>query len=153
MNIQLYLQNPQHYKHIPCENDFISWCKIALDRGQVPLPDSIEILIRIVNKEESAQLNEQFRHKRGPTNILSFSYDHNVDDDPYELGDLVICADVVEEEAQTQQKKSRDHWAHLTIHGILHLLGYDHIEPNDAEQMEGLEITILQQLNIANPYE
>ena len=113
-----------------------------------------EIVIRIVDNQESAELNEQYRHKKGPTNILSFPFEMP-DIDGIELnllGDLVICAPVLEREAVEQHKKLHDHWAHIVVHGVLHLLGYDHLDDNDAEAMEQQEIAILKTLNIDNPY-
>lgn len=123
-----------------------------IDSALHDYPDNTEIVVRIVDELESAQLNQQYRHKSGPTNILSFPADLPDGIDLDLLGDLVICAPVVEQEALTQHKNSLDHWAHIIIHGTLHLLGYDHIDDGDAEIMEAKEINILQQLNINNPY-
>ncbi|MDD5273667.1 MAG: rRNA maturation RNase YbeY [Methylovulum sp.] len=117
-------------------------------------PQDTETVIRIVGSEESAELNSYYRHKQGPTNILSFPFEAP-DIDGFEsplLGDLVICAPVLAAEALEQGKPLLDHWAHIVIHGLLHLLGYDHIDDADAEEMEGKEIGFLQQLNIRNPY-
>lgn len=111
-----------------------------------------EIVVRIVDEQESAQLNQQYRHKQGATNILSFPADIPEGIGLSLLGDLVVCAPVVEKEAMTQQKPLLDHWAHIIVHGVLHLLGYDHIDDADAEIMEDKEINILQTLNINNPY-
>lgn len=111
-----------------------------------------EIVVRIVDVHESAQLNKQYRHKPGPTNILSFPADIPEGIGLNLLGDLVVCAPVVEREALEQQKLLTHHWAHIIVHGVLHLLGYDHIEDDEAELMENREINILQQLNINNPY-
>ncbi len=111
-----------------------------------------EIVVRIVDEQESAELNEQYRHKQGPTNILSFLADLPDEVDLDLLGDLVICAPVLEKEAQEQNKLLAHHWAHIIVHGVLHLLGYDHIDDNDAELMENKEIAILNKLNINNPY-
>jgi probable rRNA maturation factor len=111
-----------------------------------------EIVVRIVDVHESAQLNKQYRHKPGPTNILSFPIEVPEGIELNLLGDLVVCAPVVEREAIEQQKLLTHHWAHIIIHGVLHLLGYDHIEDAEAEVMESLEIKILQTLNISNPY-
>lgn len=111
-----------------------------------------EIVVRIVDVHESAQLNKQYRHKQGPTNILSFPVEVPEGLDLNLLGDLVVCAPVVEREALEQKKLLTHHWAHIIVHGVLHLLGYDHIDNNDAEVMENREINILQTLNISNPY-
>ena len=111
-----------------------------------------EIVVRIVDEQESAELNEQYRHKQGPTNILSFPVEVPEGIELNLLGDLVICAPVVEKEALEQNKILAHHWAHIIVHGVLHLLGYDHIDDDEAEQMESKEIAILNKLNINNPY-
>jgi len=115
-----------------------------------------ELTIRIVEAAESAALNERYRDKTGPTNVLSFPFDAPPGlpaDVVLPLGDLVICAEVVAREAQAQGKPLAHHWAHIVVHGVLHLLGYDHIDDAQAREMEALEIAILRQLNIDNPYE
>ncbi len=111
-----------------------------------------EIVVRIVDEQESADLNEQYRHKPGPTNILSFPVEVPEGIELNLLGDLVICAPVLEKEAREQHKSLTDHWAHIVVHGVLHLLGYDHLDDDEAELMENKEITILNKLNIKNPY-
>jgi probable rRNA maturation factor len=116
-----------------------------------------EITVRLVDAEESRELNHTYREKDKPTNVLSFPSDlpdfllEQMDVMP--LGDLVICVPVMAAEAIEQGKTEQAHWAHLTLHGTLHLLGYDHIEDADAEEMEALEVAALSQLGIANPYE
>lgn len=117
-----------------------------------------EIGIACVDKTYSQQLNAQYRQKDKPTNVLSFASEipaDIVDDlESYPLGDLVICIPVVLEEATTQNKTPLNHFTHLVVHGVLHLLGYDHeISEEDAEEMEGLEIEILAKLGIDNPYQ
>jgi probable rRNA maturation factor len=124
------------------------WVDTALaDYGQ-----DTEIVVRIVGEQESAELNEQYRHKSGPTNILSFPVDVPEGIELDLLGDLVICAPVVEKEALEQGKALERHWAHIIVHGVLHLLGYDHIDDDEAELMENKEIAILHKLHINNPY-
>jgi probable rRNA maturation factor len=123
-----------------------------VDAALVGFGCDTEIVVRIVDEQESAQLNEQYRHKKGPTNILSFPVEIPEGIELNLLGDLVVCAPVVEREALEQQIPLADHWAHIIVHGVLHLLGYDHIKDDEAEIMENKEIQILKQLNISNPY-
>ena len=108
--------------------------------------------VRIVEEAESAALNEAYRGKRGPTNVLSFAFEAppGLTDDY--LGDLVICAPVVMREAQAQGKSTRAHFAHLSVHGILHLAGYDHLNEADAREMESREVAILAALGFEDPY-
>lgn len=133
----------------PSEQQFQRWVDTVLSD---PEHDS-EVVIRLVDETESADLNQQYRHKSGPTNILSFPFEVPDGIEMDLLGDLVICAPLIAQEARQQQKVLEHHWAHITIHGILHLLGYDHIEDSEAEEMEALEIKFLNLLNIANPYQ
>ena len=135
--------------HIPDTHVFSGWLKPVAEHLNV----SGEVCIKIISSEESQMLNKTYRQKDKPTNVLSFPADLPDFVDSPELGDLAICADVVNAEAQQQGKDRQHHLAHLCIHGVLHLLGYDHIETDQAEQMEQLEIEILAQLSIANPYE
>jgi probable rRNA maturation factor len=117
-----------------------------------------EVVVRLVGEQESAELNEAYRQKKGPTNVLSFPFerpeglpvDALLNDT---LGDLVICAPVVLSEAADQGKTPLTHWAHMVIHGCLHLQGYDHVNAKDAQVMETLEIKLLEQIGISNPYE
>jgi probable rRNA maturation factor len=106
----------------------------------------------VVDEAESATLNAQYRGKQGPTNVLSFGFDSPPGVDVPLLGDLVICAPVVVREALEQGKPGQAHWAHMTIHGVLHLLGYDHQTPEQAQIMEALEIAALADLGYADPY-
>ena len=132
----------------PNEQQFQAWVDAVLTESD---QDS-EIVIRLVDAEESAALNQQYRHKAGPTNILSFPFEAPPEVEMDLLGDLVVCVPVIAREAEQQHKALLQHWAHITVHGVLHLIGYDHIEDADAEEMEALEIQILSRLNIANPY-
>jgi probable rRNA maturation factor len=111
------------------------------------------VTIRIVDEVESNDLNLTYRGKDKPTNVLSFPFEcpPGVEDFPL-LGDLIICRQVVEQEASEQQKTLESHWAHMVIHGSLHLLGYDHIEDDEAEEMEALEKEFMHTLNFPDPY-
>ena len=113
--------------------------------------DNLELIIRIVDEQESAQLNHRYREKTGPTNVLSFPFDAVVPEPLPILGDLVICAPVVAREATQQHKSINAHWAHMIIHGVLHLLGYDHSDEKDSEIMESLETEILLSLDFPAP--
>lgn len=112
-----------------------------------------EVCIRIVDKIESAKLNNKFRSKNAATNVLSFPIDTPVGE-PYNLlGDIVMCGFVIAQEAKEQGKNIKHHWTHLFIHSVLHLLGFDHQHDDDAQIMEEIEVAILQELKIENPYE
>lgn len=134
---------------VPEQALFQKWAEAAL---QEDVTEDCELSIRLVEVEESAELNNTYRGKTGPTNVLSFPFDSPIPMEPKLLGDLVICVPVVEKEALEQAKELEHHWAHLVVHGCLHLLGYDHIEDDQAEEMEAFEIEILQILTIDNPY-
>jgi probable rRNA maturation factor len=139
--------------HIPKKAQFLKWINIVLDELDFKLAhENSEITVRIVDEKESAFLNKKYRGRSNPTNVLSFPVVTPNVVDFVLLGDLAICASIVEKEALFQNKKIIDHWAHLTIHGVLHLLGYDHEKGKDAKIMEDLEIKILHKLGIANPY-
>jgi probable rRNA maturation factor len=145
----LDIQIATECRNVPGQEQFQCWMDTVLtDQNQ-----HSEIVVRLVDKAESAELNQQYRHKPGPTNILSFPFEAPAGIETDLLGDLVICAPLIAEEALDQQKEAADHWAHITIHGILHLLGYDHIDEVEAEEMEALEIKLLNMLHIANPYQ
>ncbi len=146
---------------VPAQKELELWIKTSLiisaESRQEKLKNEYELTIRIVDKKEIQNLNNNYRHKNQATNVLSFPYEGFDFDVPEELqlpllGDLVICHEVVLEEAQQQGKTIDEHWAHMVVHGILHLQGYDHINDHEAEQMEALEVNILKQLNFPNPY-
>lgn len=115
--------------------------------------DSTELTLRIVDEAEMRQLNHQYRGRDSSTNVLAFPAQLPHELELPLLGDIVICAPVVEREAQRQGKPGQAHWAHMVVHGSLHLLGYDHVEAAAAEAMEQLETTILGSMQIAPPYE
>lgn len=112
-----------------------------------------EITIRFVGEDESHQLNEAYRGKSSPTNVLSFPFECPPGIELNLLGDLVICVPVIIKEAQEQSKALMNHYAHMIVHGLLHLLGYDHITDEEADVMEALEVVILEQLGIDDPYQ
>jgi probable rRNA maturation factor len=132
---------------IPKQVDFDHWLGVCF--GEEPRKS---IVIRIVDRDESAALNQQYRDKSEPTNILSFPYEVPPGIFNDHLGDLVVCASLVRDEASVQNKPVMSHWAHLLIHGVLHLQGLNHIEPKEARQMELKEIALLSWLGISNPY-
>lgn len=151
MTYNIDLQITVENCYIPSRIKLEQWVTETL----LPYKKEAEVCIRVVDETESAFLNETYRKKTGPTNILSFPSEIP-DDIPLKqsfLGDLVICAAVLENEAQQQNKSLEAHWAHIVIHGLLHLLGYDHVEEKQAEVMEGLEIQVLKILGYPNPYE
>jgi probable rRNA maturation factor len=118
----------------------------------------IELCIRLVDHSEMQQLNHEFRDQNKPTNVLAFPFDtppltHLWQPETQLLGDIIICSPVVATEAVQQDKRVEHHWAHLTLHGFLHLLGYDHMDDADADLMEALEIQLLASMNIPNPYQ
>lgn len=149
MNIELDIQIAVQNSDLPSKEQFYQWVSAVL----TPYNKPYELTIRIVEQTESQQLNHQYRHKDKPTNVLSFPFEVPEGIDLNLLGDLVVCADIVEQEAQQQHKTSIAHWAHMITHGCLHLLGYDHISESEANEMEALEIKILAQQGYENPYE
>lgn len=134
---------------LPTEEQIRDWVSAALE-GRLA---EAEITVRIVDEVESEQLNVQYRHKSGPTNVLSFPFESDVPVEIPLLGDIVICAPVVVREAVEQHKEPLSHWAHILLHGTLHLLGFDHISDEDADTMERTEIQLMQKLGFSNPYE
>lgn len=134
--------------NLPSAEKFQQWVTAAL-ANQL---DEGEVCIRIVSSEESQTLNRTYRGKDKPTNVLSFPFEVPEGVPLHLLGDLIICADVVATEAQEQKKPLFDHWTHMVIHGCLHLIGFDHINDAEAEEMEDLERKILANLGINDPY-
>ena len=135
-------------ENTPTASEIKAWVKSTLKDFR----KNSELTVRIVDLEEATELNERWRNTRGPTNVLSFPCDDDYDQLPELLGDVVICAPVVKKEAALQKKKLNAHWAHMVVHGTLHLLGFDHIKKQDAEKMEAREISIMEKLGFNNPY-
>ena len=132
----------------PADAELRVWLSEAL--GEIT--KDAELSVRIVDEEEGRQLNRDFRGKDYATNVLSFRADKLPQLSPQPLGDLVICAPIVAREAQDQGKPVNAHWAHLCVHGVLHLLGHDHEAEEQAQLMEGLEVEILARLGYQDPY-
>lgn len=140
---------------IPSANVIESWVTLAVAGAGRPLARETELSVRLVDREEIKLLNRNYRHKDEVTNVLSFpagEIDGLPADAVLALGDIVVCAAVVCDEAALQGKSIDDHWAHMLVHGTLHLLGYDHETDAEAAEMEGLEIRILTENGLTNPY-
>ena len=133
---------------LPAAKMIRQWAQAALDGVE----GRSELTVRIVDEAESAELNHTYRHVSGPTNVLSFPFEAPGPLRISLLGDVVICAPVVEREAREQGKPAEAHWAHMVVHGTLHLLGYDHQEEGDASRMESEERQILAALGFPDPY-
>ena len=136
---------------LPSLKQIESWVQSALDNAEFK-SESAELTVRIVDEHESQQLNNEYRGKNKPTNVLSFPFEVPPGVPCDLLGDLVVCLPVVENEALEQSKPVLGHWAHMLVHGTLHLLGFDHITDEEAEEMEKLEVVILKELGFADPY-
>lgn len=139
----------------PAEADIHDWVVRALQGAGTKLSGATEVAVRIVDSDEMQALNRDFRDKDQPTNVLSFSpaaQPATPGEALQNLGDIVLCAPVIAAEAGAQGKPPEHHWAHLIVHGMLHLLGYDHIKNDDAVEMEACEVRILSEHGIPDPY-
>jgi len=173
MDIQVADDLSESIEEPPPSSQLLAWAQAAWQGDQDAEP---ELSLRIVSAAESQQLNNDYRGKNNPTNVLSFpmqideelmshvgvskessadGFDHSLEDESLGnyLGDLAICAAIVESEALQQNKTRESHWAHMIVHGMLHLQGYDHIEDDEAEEMEQLETQIMQTLGFSDPYQ
>ncbi|PSV41353.1 rRNA maturation RNase YbeY [Photobacterium sp. GB-36] len=149
MAIYLDLQHAtESLDGLPTEAEFQQWLNTAV----IPFQADAEVTIRLVDEKESHALNLEYRGKDRPTNVLSFPFEAPPGMELELLGDLIICRQVVEKEAVEQNKPLKAHWAHMVVHGSLHLLGYDHIEDEEAEEMENLETEIMQNMGFVDPY-
>jgi len=150
MELELDLQDVSASGLVPAREDLARWVQAALAGRR----ERAELSLRVVDEAEGAELNRHYRGRAGPTNVLSFPFEPPPGVPELDLiGDLVVCAPVVEREAQQQGKPLAAHWAHLVIHGVLHLLGFDHQDPAEAAEMEALETHILGGLGFPPPYE
>lgn len=140
-SLSLSFQNVSANDNVPPRHQFLRWAKAALRVDT-------EVNIRIVDAEEGFSLNQTYRQRDYATNVLTFP----MFEEPYLMGDIIICAPVVAQEALDQHKALEAHYAHLTVHGILHLHGYDHLTDKQANLMESIEVTTLQKLGYPNPY-
>jgi probable rRNA maturation factor len=140
----ILIQQRTRTRNMPTPQLLRRWAGAVLSHEQV---DEAAMAICIVDRGAMAKLNATYRHKKGPTNVLSFPAGL-----PSLLGDIVICAGVVNQEAKEQGKSNPSHWAHMIVHGVLHLLGYDHEKKREAQKMEKLEIDIMKRLGFENPY-
>ncbi|WP_430459935.1 rRNA maturation RNase YbeY [Thalassolituus sp. LLYu03] len=154
MNLMLDVQIAEELEgfdtYLPSEEQLALWAERALE-GRTEFAEP-ELTIRLVAEEESHELNFEYRGKDKPTNVLSFPFEAPPEVPIELLGDLIICAQVVQQEAVEQGKTDEAHWAHMVVHGCLHLLGYDHINDDEAEVMESLERDILAKLGFPDPY-
>lgn len=149
--VNLFVDNASGELDVPSQKEFAQW--VTLAAAQKNQQGSINL--RLVDKTEIQALNKQFRQQDKPTNVLSFPFE------PFEgieviekiIGDIALCPEVIAEEAKEQHKELVAHWAHMSLHSVLHLLGYDHQNEVDAKTMEQLEINLLHQLGYENPYE
>lgn len=157
MQLFLDFQTATESAGLPRKSLLELWVKttlaLAAENSAQPLKNEYELTIRVVDKAEIQQLNLSYRQQDKPTNVLSFPFEAPPQVVLPLLGDLLICQAVVVDEAVQQQISLESHWAHMVVHGTLHLLDYDHLDDQQAEEMELLEIKVLQQLGYANPYE
>ena len=157
--IEIEVQNPFDFTSVPDNKELQSWVEASIQDDFNEAGEVLSMVVRFVDEEEGLSLNQTYRNKKSATNVLSFPFE--IPDIPelidesslaQHLGDLVLCEPVVVKEAQQQIKRLQQHWAHLLIHGTLHLQGFDHQNDTDATAMESLEVKILKNLGFDNPY-
>ena len=149
MRQRIHVQRESRVPRLPSERSLRGWARAALATGAT----AGELCLRVVDEDEMRALNARYRGRDYATNVLSFPAELPAGAPVALLGDIVLCAPVVEREACAQGKPGRAHWAHLVVHGTLHLLGHDHERPRDARRMESLEREILGAIGIPDPYE
>lgn len=148
--VSVIVQDAAGRPDTPNEKEIRGWANAAVEAGR-----DGEITVRIVTEEESADLNRRYRGREGATNVLAFPGDADypkLDDEPRPIGDIVVCADVLARECADLDGPVDAHWAHVVIHGTLHLMGYDHVEDRDAEVMEERERELLADFGFPDPY-
>ena len=152
MDVTIHVDRDQ--ADAPDDESFRIWVMSALSGGHSNRLEgnSAELSIQLVNSDQMTDFNTRYRDKHTDTNVLSFPVDADLQHRTGLLGDLILCDEVINREAAEQAKPRDHHWAHITIHGVLHLLGYDHVDSKSANVMEGIEINTLKKLGIANPY-
>jgi len=148
VRVEIDLQRATGVADLPEEDDFRRWAEMVLKGRR----KRTELTIRVVDEIESRNLNRTYRGQDKATNVLSFPFDAPAVAGSDLLGDLVICAPLVQREAELQGKHASAHWAHLVVHGLLHLLGLDHRTDQEAAEMESVEVTILSRLGFSDPY-
>ena len=149
MTSTIHIEDASGADEVPDPTTMRGWIEAALTHEK---REGAELSLRLVNEAEITALNSQFRNKSKPTNVLSFPAQLPAGVDIPLLGDIAVCAQIVAEEARDQHKSLPAHWAHILVHGTLHLLGYDHIDDADANEMETMETTIITQLGFPPPY-
>ena len=150
--LKMDLQRADRSSYTPGKHLMHRWAKATLETQDLEEPD-LELVLRVVDELESAELNDKYRGKANPTNVLSFPFSAVTPKPLPVLGDIIICGPVMEREASAENKNLEAHWAHIVIHGVLHLLGYDHKTPKQASSMERMEALILKKLKYPAPYQ
>ena len=153
MKLNIDIQVASSGESLPDASRIERWVRAVFEHKDLRHQHEAELSIRIVDADEGHQLNRQYRGKDKPTNVLSFPADLPEGIDLPLIGDIVVCAPVVAQEAQEQDKTLESHWAHMIVHGTLHLLGYDHVNESDAQVMETTESDIITSMNYPSPYE
>ena len=147
-HLQLDLSYAARAPWVPARGQFLRWT----DAAWAGRPEDALVSIRVVGLAGSRSLNRRYRHKDRATNVLSFAGPGRLPDHQWLLGELVLCAPVIASEARLQRKRVAAHWAHMTVHGVLHLLGFDHGVRAEAAKMESMEAQILDRLGFSDPY-
>jgi probable rRNA maturation factor len=142
------IQYGENIESVPSDDEVTGWVRLVLQHQRC----SASVSVRFVDEGEITSLNNQYRKHKESTNVLSFPCDLSDECGMRILGDIVVCEPVVNREALEQGKNQRAHWAHIVIHGLLHLLGFDHIDGQQAEEMECLEVSLLREIKVGNPY-